>query len=80
MALHRDKGDAMLFATRRKVLGATALTALALPAISRAQGKEPVRIGSALPLTGSQAGYGRDFDTSMRMAAKDVNDAGGIVG
>jgi branched-chain amino acid transport system substrate-binding protein len=70
----------MLFTTRRKVLGATALTGLALPAIVRAQGKEPIRIGSALPLTGSQAGYGKDFDTSMRMGAKDVNDAGGAAG
>ena len=70
----------MLFTTRRNVLGAAALTGLSLPAILRAQGKEPIKIGSALPLTGSQAGYGKDFDTSMRMAAKDVNDAGGIAG
>jgi branched-chain amino acid transport system substrate-binding protein len=70
----------MLFTTRRKVLGAAALTGLGLPAILRAQGKEPIKIGSALPLTGSQAGYGKDFDTSMRMAAKDVNDAGGVAG
>jgi branched-chain amino acid transport system substrate-binding protein len=70
----------MLFTTRRKVIGAAALTGLSLPAILRAQGKEPIKIGSALPLTGSQAGYGKDFDTSMRMAAKDVNDAGGIAG
>jgi branched-chain amino acid transport system substrate-binding protein len=70
----------MLFTTRRKVIGAAALTGLSLPAILRAQGKEPIKIGSALPLTGSQAGYGKDFDTSMRMGAKDVNDAGGIAG
>src|ERR1700727_1342058 len=70
----------MLFTTRRKVLGAATLASLSLPTIIRAQGKEPVKIGSALPLTGSQAGYGKDFDTSMRMGAKDVNDAGGIAG
>jgi branched-chain amino acid transport system substrate-binding protein len=70
----------MLYGTRRKLLGAATLASLSLPAIIRAQGKEPIRIGSALPLTGSQAGYGKDFDTSMRMGAKDVNDAGGIVG
>ena len=70
----------MPFTTRRKVLGATALTGLGPPTILRAQGKEPIKIGSALPLTGSQAGYGKDFDTSMRMAAKDVNDAGGVAG
>ena len=70
----------MLYPTRRKVLGAATMASLSLPAILRAQGKEPIKIGSALPLTGSQAGYGKDFDTSMRMGAKDVNDAGGIAG
>ena len=70
----------MLFTTRRTVLGAATLAGLSMPAIPRAQGKEPIKIGNALPLTGSQAGYGKDFDASMRMGAKDVNDAGGIAG
>jgi len=70
----------MIRTTRRGLLGAATLTSLGLPAISRAQGKEPIKIGSALPLTGSQAGYGKDFDTSMRMGAKDVNAAGGAAG
>ena len=67
----------MLLTSRRTVLGATAL---AMPSIVRAQAREPIKIGNALPLTGSQAGYGKDFDTGMRMGAKDVNDAGGIAG
>ena len=67
----------MLFTRRHTVLSAAAL---ALPSIVRAQAKEPVKIGNALPLTGSQAGYGKDFDTGMRMGAKAVNDAGGILG
>jgi branched-chain amino acid transport system substrate-binding protein len=67
----------MIYPTRRALLGTAAL---ALPAIVRAQTKEPIKIGSGLPLTGSQAGYGKDFDTSMRLAAKDVNDAGGVAG
>ncbi len=70
----------MLRTTRRGLLGAATLSSLSLPAILRAQGKEPIKIGSALPLTGSQAGYGKDFDTSMRMGAKDVNAAGGAAG
>jgi branched-chain amino acid transport system substrate-binding protein len=70
----------MLHTTRRKVLGTATLAGLGLPSIIRAQGKEPIKIGNALPLTGSQAGYGKDFDTSMRMGAKDVNDMGGIAG
>ena len=70
----------MLYTTRRTLLGAATLAGLSMPAIVSAQGKEPIKIGSGLPLTGSQAGYGKDFDTSMRMGAKDVNDAGGIAG
>jgi branched-chain amino acid transport system substrate-binding protein len=45
-----------------------------------AQGKEPLKLGITEPLTGSEAGYGADFVTVMRMATKDVNDAGGING
>ena len=65
---------------RRQLLTATALTALAMPSIVRAQAKEPIRLGTAMPLTGSQAGYGADFVVGMRMAAKDITDAGGIAG
>jgi len=69
-----------LILPRRQLLGAAALTGLAAPAILRAQPKEPLKIGNALPLTGSQAGYGNDFMLGTRMAVKDVNDSGGIVG
>ena len=65
---------------RRHVLGGAAALGLTAPAVLRAQGKEPIKIGNAMPLTGSQAGYGNDFIQSMRMAIKDVNDAGGIAG
>jgi len=66
--------------TRRTLLGAATFSGLGLPFIARAQDKEPLKIGNALPLTGSQAGYGNDFATAMRMAAKDVTAAGGIIG
>jgi branched-chain amino acid transport system substrate-binding protein len=39
-----------------------------------------LKIGNALPLTGAQAGYGKDFATGMQMAAADVNAQGGITG
>jgi branched-chain amino acid transport system substrate-binding protein len=66
---------------RRQLLAGAALGTLAMPAIVRAQSsKEPIRIATAMPLTGSQAGYGADFVTGMRMAAKDVTDHGGIDG
>lgn len=64
---------------RRQVLTAAAAT-LAMPHVVRAQSKDPIKLGTAMPLTGSQAGYGADFITGMRMAAKDVNDQGGIAG
>ena len=41
----------MLYTTRRTILGAATLAGLSLPSIIRAQDKEPIKIGSALPLT-----------------------------
>ena len=70
----------MTWTTRRTILGSAAFAGLSMPSILRAQAKEPLKIGNALPLTGSQAGYGKDFDTGMRMGAADVNAAGGIDG
>ena len=64
---------------RRGLLAGTAAL-LAAPSIVRAQGKEPLKIGSALPLTGSQAGYGNECATGWRQAVADVNAAGGILG
>lgn len=69
----------LLTLPRRSVLAGSAAT-LAMPAVVRAQSKDPIKLGTAMPLTGSQAGYGADFITGMRMAAKDVNDKGGIAG
>lgn len=67
---------------RRKVLAMGGAT-LAMPLIARsafAQGKEPLKVGVTLPLTGSQAGYGVDFATGMRQAMADINAAGGVEG
>ena len=68
-----------LILPRRTVLTG-AVASLAMPAIVSAQSKEPLKLATAMPLTGSQAGYGADFVTGMRMAAKDVTDQGGIAG
>jgi branched-chain amino acid transport system substrate-binding protein len=70
---------ARLILPRRTIL-AGAAASLTAPYIVRAADKEPLKIGSSLPLTGSQAGYGNDFATGWRMAVKDVNDAGGVTG
>ena len=52
---------------RRRVLQMAAAAGLAAPlANGRAwgQGKEPLKIGITVPLTGSEAGYGDDFVTA----------------
>ena len=64
----------------RRTILAGAAASLAAPFIVRAADKEPLKLGSCLPLTGSQAGYGNDFATGWRMGVKDVNAAGGIAG
>jgi branched-chain amino acid transport system substrate-binding protein len=63
--------------SRRLLLAGAALAA---PAIRRAHAAEPLKIGNALPLTGSQAGYGSDFLIGTKMGVTDVNAAGGIAG
>ena len=68
---------------RRAFLRAIAALNIAGAAFGRdawAQGKEPLKLGVTEPLTGSQAGFGADFVTAMRMAAKDINDQGGVNG
>ena len=68
---------------RRRFLQAAAAAGLSAPlATGRAwaQGKEPLKIGVTMPLTGSQAGYGNDFVIGMRQSLKDINDAGGVGG
>lgn len=68
---------------RRQFIKAAAASAIAAPSFgvgAWAQGKEPLRCGVTLPLTGSQAGYGVDFVIGMRQALKDINDAGGVEG
>ena len=49
--------------------------ALAQPA----QG-EPYRIGIILPMTGSTADYGTDFNRGALLAEEEINAAGGING
>ena len=68
---------------RRGFMQAIAAAGLAAPIAGSgawSQGKEPLKVGVTMPLTGSQAGYGNDFVIGMRQALKDVNDAGGVAG
>lgn len=56
-----------------------AVSAFAGP-LAHAQSKEPLRFGMAMPMTGSQAGFGVDFVKGARMAVADINAKGGVNG
>jgi branched-chain amino acid transport system substrate-binding protein len=68
-------------ATRRLALkaGATLATALAVPALVRAQG-EKIRIGHLTPLTGFLGALGEYAVMGVKMATDEINAAGGVMG
>src|SRR5712691_12331246 len=66
---------------RRFLTTATAgATALAFPAIVRAQSKEPIRIGFPLPLTGTFAAIAADLQKGAQLAMEELNAKGGVMG
>jgi len=46
----------------------------------KAEGKEPIKFGVIVPLSGSQAILGEEMERGAKIAVKQVNDAGGIMG
>ena len=64
--------------TRRTVVGALTAT-VASPLVARAQGN-PVRIGVLAPLTGGGGPYGPNIVKASKLAAEQINKAGGILG
>jgi branched-chain amino acid transport system substrate-binding protein len=62
--------------TRRLLCGTAA--ALVLTAAGSASAQETVTIGWTGPLSGGAALYGKNTLTGLEMAAKEINDAGGI--
>src|SRR5699024_3196631 len=42
--------------------------------------KDSIKIGSMFELTGAAAAYGTSMNNAVHMAAKEINDAGGING
>lgn len=64
--------------TRRIVVGALTAT-VASPFVARAQGS-PVRIGVLAPLTGGGGPYGPNIVKASKLAAEQINRAGGILG
>jgi len=67
---------------RRSFLATTSAAAatLAFPAVLRAQGKEPFRIGFPLPLTGPFAALAADQQRGAELAVDELNARGGILG
>lgn len=65
---------------RRTLLRAGALAPFLLPTLSRAQGRDPVRIGVLIPLTGSTSQFGAAMAQAARIAAEEINAAGGVHG
>ncbi len=63
---------------RRALLGAVAATLVVAHAPARAV--EPLKIGVLVPVTGSHAGDGARLLKAHELAAKQINEAGGIAG
>jgi len=61
-------------------IATTSAATLAFPAIVRSQGKEPVRIGFPLPLTGPFAAIASDMKQGAELAIDELNGKGGILG
>ncbi len=65
--------------SRRRVLAgaaAAATTTLAVPAIVRAQGKAPLKVGVLLPRSGFEAGIGQDCQRGVDIAAPILKSLG----
>lgn len=66
---------------RRTILkgGVSLIAASGLPGMARAQAPKSLRIGYAMPLSGSSAPGAHSIWSQYKLWAKDVNDAGGIM-
>jgi branched-chain amino acid transport system substrate-binding protein len=58
----------------------TGVASLGAPAILRAQGKEPLKIGFPLPLTGPFAAIAADQQRGAILAMEQINARGGVLG
>lgn len=72
----KQEGEETMNQTRRTLLAGAAALASAGPAFAQAQ--ETVTIGWTGPLSGGAALYGKNTLTGLEMAAKEINDAGGL--
>jgi branched-chain amino acid transport system substrate-binding protein len=63
---------------RRNVMALA--VALACAGAAHAQQGQPIRIGVVTPLSGTYAGLGQQVKWGLDLAAKEINDAGGVMG
>jgi branched-chain amino acid transport system substrate-binding protein len=63
----------------RNLKPAALAVALALAGTASAQ-NTPIRIGVVTPLSGTYAGIGQQVKWGLDLAAKEINDAGGVMG
>ena len=68
--------------SRRTVLkGAAATAALATPAFIRnAFAEDPIKLGTAFDISGIFDAYGKPIDMAVKLAIKQINDGGGLLG
>lgn len=64
----------------RRALGASAVVAMVLVAVSGARAQEPLKVGLLLPFSGQYAWVGGNVQPVARMVADRVNESGGIGG
>ena len=65
--------------SRRQLMGGIAALPFA-PYLAHAQANEPIRIGVLAPLTGGGGPYGVDIVKASKLAADQINAAGGVLG
>jgi branched-chain amino acid transport system substrate-binding protein len=61
----------------RKLAVAVAMAALAAPALAQ---NAPLKIAGLVELSGTGATSGTNFDNGVKLAVKEINAAGGILG
>lgn len=78
----KDKSTTHSVGRRRLVVGSSlAMTAgMFMPAVIRAQGDVPIKLGHLTPLTGFLGPMGEFAVLGARMAVEEVNSAGGVLG
>jgi len=64
----------------KKRLIASLVVGVSMLGMGSVMAQEPVKIGLVIPLTGATAVYGKDGKAAADWAAREINEAGGILG